>query len=140
MKILVLMLVTLSGLNAFAQTQDLFGDQGRAMMETLAGAGFEVKNMDEEWANTTELDIVTGPILCHYTSAYPDEWMSGVTCYRGTETNPANKLQNSLAVAQAIKPYALTDAGLGNRWLTVNNISCILNYNKRAYSCRIEAE
>ncbi len=139
MKLLILVLSLLTAASAHAKNYSFKGDDARKLMETLAGAGFEVSNAQQEWGGKT-LVIHTNEVFCHYTAvSHPDDWMSNVDCYKGTDQS-GPKLANPLALAQALAPYATQEAGLGNRWLNVNSVSCSLVYDKRKYDCVISAE
>lgn len=107
------------------------------MMESLAGAGFDVKNVDKEWDTLKDpISIETGAFVCHFDAQFPDGWKVNATCHKGALGQPqGDELRNPLALAQAIQPVSLEDDGLGNRWLYVDNIECSLAYKTHAYRC-----
>ncbi|MGZ3790537.1 MAG: hypothetical protein ACXVLQ_18620 [Bacteriovorax sp.] len=112
--------------------------EARSIMEALSASGFQIKGNSGEWAGKT-LIIKTGPIACRYTAISPDEWMTNVKCGEGTVvTEPY--LGQSLALAKSLVKYADRDAGLGNRWLSVQAIECSLKYDAKKYLCKIETE
>src|SRR4051812_5574205 len=130
MKTLLIALVLVSS-PAYAKSIILTGAKAQGMMESLAGAGFDVKNIGEEWGTLKEpISIATGPFYCHFNALFPDGWMANATCFKGLVDNRGNELNNPLALAQAIKPYAAEEDGLGNRWISVDDIRCALKYNQ----------
>lgn len=138
MNALLATLLILPALTA-AEAATLRGKDARALMESAAAAGFPVENLDSEWNEATVLRLSTGPLVCHYTAVpYPDDWLSDVRCFRGSSPE-GDALPNSLALAQRIRPYALEDAGLGNRWLAVEDVRCSLRYGKKHYRCDVKA-
>ena len=141
MKFLLITLAVLLSVPAFAKTSILTGAKAQKMMESLAGAGFEVKNVDKEWGTLKEpISISTGSFYCHYDSQFPDGWMVNARCQKGAIDGSGDALINPLALAQAVKDYGVEDAGLGNRWLSVDDAKCTLNYNAHAYRCVISAK
>ena len=113
------------------------GASAKAIMAALAGSGFEIKNLDQEWGKAGILSAQTGPIFCHVSGgAFPDGWLSDARCYRGTEES-GEVLVNSMALLTALQAYAPEDDGLSNRWFAVKDVRCSLLYNKRAYRCRV---
>lgn len=136
MKTLLLSLVLCLPVSAFAKTTVITGDQARTMMETLAGAGFEVKNIDKEWNSLKEpLSVATDGFYCHFNALYPDEWMVNASCFKGTVSERGTELKNPLALAQAIRPYAQEDDAAGNRYIWLDNVQCSLEYNTHVYQC-----
>ena len=142
MKTLFIAITALLSLSAFAKDTTLTGKDARRMMETLAGAGFDVDGVGEEWGTLTKpLSVNTGPFYCHFTAFYPDGWMVNATCTFGKAgDSPGKQMSNPLALAQAIEPYAAFDSGLGNRWMAINNIRCTLDYKTTVYACVVSAD
>lgn len=140
MKALILLCALSLSAIAQAKIYTVSGDSARQMMESLAGSKFEVDGLNEgNWDNKI-FNVITGPIICHYTGYdFPDEWLSSVYCTKGTIIK-GDALPNSLALAKVIKPYAFLDAGLGHRWLKVNDVKCLLVYAEKKYSCMVDAE
>ena len=138
MKTLILGLtLTFFSQASFAKViKNVMNNEARSIMEALSSSGFKLENDSGEWSGKT-LIIQTGPIICHYTAISPDEWMTNISCYNGTRVEEPY-LAQSLALAKSLLEYADHDAGLGNRWILVNSITCLLKYNDRKYFCQIE--
>lgn len=140
MKIVIATLAFIAALPCFASTKtySIEGAKARTMMETLASAGFEVQNLDNEWSSLkVPLIIETDAISCKYTHAYfPDSWMSSAHCHKGDSLG-GTALENSLAIAQALKPFAESEGALGSTIMTVEKVRCALKYSERRYRCVI---
>ncbi len=142
MKLLLLSLSLLISLPAFAQTTVLTGTGAKMMMESLAGAGFEVKNLDGEWQSLKNpITIETGAFFCRYHSGqYPDGWMVDASCQKGINYGTRGaELSNPLALSQAIRPYAAGDGALGTFYFAITDIKCSLLYKTDAYRCEVTA-
>lgn len=113
-------------------------NEARSIMEALSASGFQIENNSGEWAGKT-LIIKTGPIACHYNAITPDEWMTNVRCSEGPEVKEPY-LDQLLVLANSLTKYADQDAGLGNRWLNVNAITCSLKYDDKKYLCVLETK
>lgn len=135
----LLLFATLS-LSAQAKTTTLTGDQARDLMEALAGAGYPVSNLDQDWSVKDKIQILTGEFTCHYSVGYPDEWMSGVDCQNAGPGFNGSVLKNPLALARSVRPAAFEEAGAGNRWISVKSVACTLSYNAHTYICVVEAQ
>lgn len=136
MKILVFVVTVAVAAVAQAKEVQVQGGEARKIMESVAASGFDVSNLDDEWSGKT-LEVRTGPVGCVYSGAYfPDEWLSSVSCSKGYN-NTGKRLKNPFSLAQVIAPYADFDAGVGSRWLQVDDISCSLIYDTKEYSCKI---
>lgn len=133
------MLLTLST-TAWTKTYTIDGHNARDIMEALSTSGFQVGNIDSEWSGKT-ITIKTEVVSCHYNAIIsPDEWMTSVTCQKGHQDTPTRVLKDSLALAKSIRNYASLEAGVANRWITVNSIDCSLVYDQKNYSCHITSD
>ncbi|QDK46424.1 hypothetical protein DOM22_15255 [Bdellovibrio sp. ZAP7] len=123
---------------AQAKTVAVQGDAARSIMEALYSAGFPVKHIDDDQYGTNPMTVNVSNLTCRYSAADgPDEWMSAVECYT---QNDQTARQNSLALAKALAPFAAFEGAAGSRYLTANNIQCVLNYNERAYQCQLDVD
>jgi hypothetical protein len=139
MKTLLILTLSFFTQASFAKViKTVTNNEARSIMEALSASGFQLQNNSGEWSGKT-LIIKTGPIACHYTAISPDEWMTNVNCSEGTTVGEPS-LAQSLALAGSLLKYADQDAGVGNRWLLVNSITCSLKYNTKEYLCQIETE
>lgn len=135
-KLIIISSLLLTTASSYAST--VKGTEARSIMEALSASGFEFENNSGEWAGKM-LIIKTGAITCHYTAISPDEWMTNITCNKGA-TLEEHHFDQSLALAKSILNYANQEAGMGNRWLSVNSITCSLKYDEKEYLCQIETE
>ncbi|WP_413575452.1 hypothetical protein ACLVWU_14050 [Bdellovibrio sp. HCB290] len=121
---------------AFAKTVNVHGDSARSIMEALGAANFPVSGLDDaEWSGNI-LTVEATEIYCRYSSIdSPDNLMFNVNCY-----NNNTPLQNPLALAKAIAPFADFEGAAGSRYLTVDSIKCGLKYSDRAYACQLEVQ
>ncbi|MDD4976415.1 MAG: hypothetical protein PHY93_18805 [Bacteriovorax sp.] len=133
--LLVFVLSSFSQVSFAKVVKKMKGAEARSMMEALSASGFELENDSGEWAGKT-LIIKTGTIACRYTAISPDEWMTNIRCSKGIQVEEPY-LGQSLALAKSFLKYADQDAGVGNRWLSVNSITCSLKYDEKKYRCLI---
>lgn len=137
---LVAMMALSSQSHAVIRSMQVRGDKAKNLMEALAGAEYKV-SMGDSYSDKP-ITIKTDAISCRYTVAqFPDEWESDAWCHQGDESQNNNPLlKNSLSLMKALTAIIAPEPALGSRYLSVSEISCVLSYDARAYSCDVSAD
>ena len=139
---LLFLLVFCASLSSFARSdvriKEVHGDKARNIMEALAASGIELHMGDEFGSQPITLDAKD--ITCRYSIArFPDEWMSNARCTLGNIDSSNQELANPVALAKALQKYATLEGALGSRYLTVESVSCVLEYNTMDYHCTVKS-